>query len=122
MSDQTSTISDQFLNKALEYLSSAEAFLKAEVPAFIQELLLWNFYESLVFLVVGVLLLVAAGVLFYKPIKAKYFEDHHGPMVIFGFMFFLIGTGMVISNGLDMIKIKVAPRVFLLQEVKNLTR
>jgi len=111
-------VMDQFLNKSIEYLSSAEAFLKAEVPAFIQEFMTWKLYESVIDLVGTVVLI---GILsfscnkFYKANK-KHNENKYGSHegLVMGFIMtglaafaLLVALAQPIQK---IIKIKVAPR------------
>lgn len=131
MSEQTTVnpILDQFLQKSVEYLSSAEAFLKTEVPAFVQELLAWEFYSSLMCAVALGLVCVISIVLFIRFEKKDriYFEKrgYHDSDIVGG----QIGCGAValitflltFYSVHSMVKIKVAPRVYLLEQVRHLT-
>jgi purine-cytosine permease-like protein len=132
MSEQTQvSILDQFLNKSLEYLSSAEAFLKAEVPAFVQEFMTWKYYEAMLSigskLFIAIILIIAANLL-YKRYKKLYTEDRHDPdfvpYIVFSIVSGIAAFCMVVSLWEPihtMVKIKVAPRVFLIEQVKELT-
>ena len=119
------TIVDQFLSKSLEYLSSAEAFLKAEVPAFIQEFMTWKFYEALFYFglwVIPTIVACSIGVFSYRKYKNTGVKDN------LEFATFIITVGFLalfinsLVNLPVIIKLKVAPRVFLLEEVRSLTK
>jgi heme/copper-type cytochrome/quinol oxidase subunit 2 len=125
-------IMDQFLVKSLEYLGSAEAFLKSEVPAFIQEFITWKIYEAYLGLTVEILVLVGLICLSFFLVKknAEYKKEHRynegNPAYEIPQVFIaIVGLVMLIAIICDLhtiVKIKVAPRVFLLEEVRKLTR
>lgn len=108
---------NSFTAKALEYLNSAEAFLKAEVPAYVQELLLYNFYSNLIGLIP---LLIGASICIFILYKARKYVNN--PDVIFA-LFPAIALVLCLAGAFDnintIIKIKVAPRVFLIEHLKR---
>lgn len=114
----SSNIVDQFLNKSLEYLNSAEAFLKAEVPAFIQELIQWEFYNALGWGLIQFGMLSITIFVIYKIIKSKDYIE----FTILPIAFSIIVFTLMVFNINTIIKIKVAPRVFLLEEVRQLVK
>lgn len=130
MSEQATPILDQFLAKSLEYPGSAEAFLKSEVPAFIQEFMAWQFYQSvfmasicLIALTVGIILVVRinkASAAYKK--ERDYEKDSHTVGRMVSIVGIVLSSVFLSGNIHTLIKIKVAPRVFLLEEVRSLTR
>lgn len=110
-------ITDQFLSKSLEYLGSTEAFLKAEVPAFIQEFITWKFYEN----GADIILCIFGLFLMYKLSKILIKETLEPFIVATGFCGVILGVQLYCST-LNMIKIKVAPRVYMLEQVKSLIK
>lgn len=123
-----SSIVDQFLNKSLDYLGSAEAFLKAEVPSFIQEFMSWKMYESsfgLTVCLIGIIVSILLSIYFFK--KTLKFEDYDAAFFC-KIMVFVSGTLTsillisAISYTKDIIKLKVAPRVYLLEQIKHITK
>ena len=108
-------IKAQFINKALEYLNSAEAFLKAEVPAYVQELLIYNFYSNLFMLISCIMGQLIIFFIVYKLYKKHYIVSEIMAVII------PVLTIVMIVNGVrsvdKLIKIKVAPRVFLIEHL-----
>lgn len=117
---------DQFLTKSLEYLSSAEAFLKAEMPEFIKELLAWSFYNAMFKGIILLVLFIGFAILsftFYKKHLKKPVDCYDlGTFLIGGLAFIFIFGGLLVCQIQTMIKIKLAPRVFLIEQVRDLTR
>jgi hypothetical protein len=117
--DTSAEILNGFLTKSVEYLNSAEAFLKAEVPSFIQEYMAWEFYSALFsgsLWLIATIFLIWIGV---KLIKARNHDNMPGEIALLVAGFTLLFT---ISNFYTMVKIKVAPRVYLLQELREQIR
>ena len=119
-------ILNKFIEKSLAYLSSAEAFLGKEVPSYIQELLTFKFYESLVFLGFGLFFIVIT-VLTLKYVW-KLTEDKHGDardvprffIGIFGTLGIVLVTFIgLMDSSVTLIKIKTAPRVYLVEYFKG---
>lgn len=111
-------IKAQFINKALEYLNSAEAFLKAEVPAYVQELLMYNFYSNLFMLISCIMGQLIIFFIVYKLYKKHYIVSE---IMIPAAVIIPALTIAMIVNGTKsvdkLIKIKVAPRVFLIEHL-----
>lgn len=124
------SIVNNFLSKILSYLESAEAFLKAEIPAFVQEFMNWHLYEAIFYLSIWVISAVIcfALALKFSKLNTKYRldnrdrsnSDYEGMCVTF----IVFGLCLILSSCINIhtiIKLKVAPRVFLLEEVRDMT-
>lgn len=122
----------------------AAAFLVAEIPDVIQQLLIWHAIESFLWFLPGVLLLASPWFVYWKwggrgePGEPKFghpsFEPtltHHanGDMdqdaaLVLG----LVGTGATLAgffltmNSLDWLQILVAPKLYLLEYARVLLR
>lgn len=118
---------NQFMMKALEYLQSAEAFASREIPLFVEELIKYNLYTNVASLV-GII--VIAAILIYIVVKGTIYTkqcmddnlDRAGVLVliIIGFSIGVICCLSEISRRTDnIIKLSVAPRVFLIDYIKN---
>lgn len=113
------SILDAFLGKTLEYLNSTEAFLQKNVPAYVEELLLFNFYSALFGAIVTVSILAIALIFLWNYVrKYKHLSDDaaffHGVGIFMVITIFGIAS---YCNILTAIKIKVAPRVYLVEKV-----
>ena len=123
----------------------ATAFLVAEIPDVIQQLLVWHAIESLVWFLSGVLLLAAPWFVYWKwggrgkpsePYygEARYVETltHDGRGKVDGDgVFGLIMLGGVVAtpagfafalNNLEWLQILVAPKLYLLEYARVLLR
>lgn len=121
----------EITDKILEYLSNAESFVKDQVPDFINQYLTWCFYSNVFFIILGfTLFLIPLFVYLVNESKNKgktreynrYGNPENFPTIvsaiflilsIFAFgVFFIMAT----VNTYDLIKIKVAPKVYLVDK------
>ena len=127
--DKTQIV-DKFLNKALGYLESAEAFAQEQIPAFIEEVLRFKVYEEsvdilwgLLFIVVGILVIYITSFRKYGDEKETLIESDEDFVPVsffFGLLPIIFGILMGITSSLDVVKIKVAPRMYMLEYIKEL--
>jgi len=109
------------LEKAVAALERGADWMAGEIPAVIQELLLWKMWESGVLAVIGLVLsvlLVWGYSKLWKYAKRDYdpFQLSYVPVggAITGLILIVTGT-VFLGNLLELIKIVVAPRVWLLE-------
>ena len=122
----------------------ATAFLVAEIPDVIQQLLVWHAIESLIWFLPGVLLLAAPWFVYWKwggrgkPGEPKYGEPRFEPTLTHnrlggidqGGMLALTlgGTGATFAglcltlNNLEWLQILVAPKLYLLEYARAIIR
>ena len=114
-------------NWIIEQASNVTNWANAEVPLVIQEFLIWNFYSGLIN-IVGIL--VFLGIVFSLCIKFK-----KNIIEIFKYDDFLFAVISVITIALvifpviglfynvkDVIQIKVAPKVYLVEKAAELIK
>lgn len=124
-------ISEKLLQKLLAYAQNIETFTKAEVPAYIQELLDFKFMEHLVNYFLPILILAGIlgviGIFSYilrKPFKENY-NSRHGmtsfmTLLISGILAFVFLVQILCYNHLiQAYKIKTAPRVYIIDYLKG---
>lgn len=115
---------NKIAEKALEYIKSAEEFAIEQAPLVIQEFYHWCFWSHLFLLLIG-----ATGLLvFYKSFKWGYDNyvdsDADFPMgveIISG-VFWLASLTMFIHNLYGLIKVWVAPRVYLITYISEMIK
>jgi len=130
---------DKLVNKGLELMNWLEGAVKTaadfgseQIPLFIQELLKYNFIVSLSWFIFGLVLSSgAAGVIYYLFFSSFYNEewDCHtnskipkvALLMSMGVLFLGFGVGNVFTH-LDWVKIKYAPRVYLMDYAKDLIK
>ena len=120
------------LDSIMEFVSASASkttdFVVEQTPLFIQELLAWNFTLSLIWFIFGVMFILLIGVAIWvgKKIYKNVSYSADKDAAVFGtgvICCVLFGLGMgFISNKLDWIKIKVAPRVWLVEYTSNLVK
>lgn len=117
-------------------------FLATEIPDVVQQLLVWHAIESFIWFFLGVLLLAAPWLVYWRwggrgePTEPRYGEARyketltHGydgrisqdalfALVLGGLVATLIGVALTLVN-LDWIKILVAPKLYLLEYARVL--
>lgn len=115
---------ESFLGKTLEYLNSAEAFLQKNVPAYVEELLAYEFYSSLFELLFFILILIAS-IIFFKKAKEVEKDMCSGDKVLTAISAFVLIVFSVVSvvaiplTISHMIKVKIAPRVYLVETISK---
>jgi hypothetical protein len=115
----------------LETAQKLESFAMSEIPPFIQEYLAWKYLECS--LIVG-LWLVSTGLMITCALLLRKYGNHlydkMGEGLVLPIMFMLAwGAGTVVSllavvgpAGKDMIQIKVAPKVYLVEKASELIK
>ena len=119
-----------FLNKltekALKYLESAEAFAKDNIPSFIEEILLYKVYEEGLDCVWGLFVIMLGILGLYLFIRKdkdgkRLVNSEAGVMIIsVGLAPLVLGIIMFFDGLLDVIKIHIAPRMYLLEYFRDL--
>lgn len=117
-------------NKTLQIVTWLEQTIKStadftaeQVPLFIHELLLYNFTMSLTAFITGIILLIAtiwSGLKFIKW-TSKYEHTEYQPAIMFWFLPLMLGIAMVVGST-DWLMIKLAPRVYLMEYVRDMVK
>ena len=113
------------LNWVEETAKTAEAFAVEQTPLYIQELLAWNFWYSLILFFIGFLSIAIQSFLIKKMIKWHREGDREDQefCIIFGIITSIVGFLVLplafFLNNLDWLKITVAPRVWLVEYVSS---
>jgi len=122
-------ILNKFGEKLLQYAESAEMFASKEVPLYVEELLKFRVLENYIQIGawVGAIALtssfLAASLLWWKA--KEWGEYESGPAVttitvsILLGAFLLLGGAFSVSNLTEIYKIKVAPRVFIIDYIRS---
>jgi hypothetical protein len=101
-------------------------FAQEQAPMVVQEFLTWKFAQSVIWTVVGVIALVVLTVIFLK-LKKLAVENANTGLDVLGFFgmviciitFLCVCGGCVIPNVEQMVKVKVAPRVYIIEWVSD---
>jgi hypothetical protein len=111
-----------FLDKLIQYLNSVEGFAKEQLPDFVNQFLTYEMYKASLWfyslLVILILLVLAQSYSMHKTMDKKSGEEWV-PVVFFTGLIGTIVLIACISNFLDMKKIEMAPKVYLIEEFKD---
>jgi len=122
--EKVASMSETALAKALEYVEAAEGFVVEQAPLLVQEILAWGFAEHLIYAllwgVFGLTLLISV----VKLCRFLYKVEPDGEVA---WVVGLFGSGVSVLLGfvsfcyaLEVVKISVAPRLYLLEAFKGL--
>jgi phosphotransferase system glucose/maltose/N-acetylglucosamine-specific IIC component len=99
----------------------AVEFAQEQSPMVVQEFLMWKFAQSVIWVIVGVIALGVLSYLFKKCVD--WFPESEGVSIIpgsfFVLMIVLVCCMIVVPNIEQMVKVKVAPRVFMIEWVSS---
>ena len=130
-------MNDQLQGAVASMLGSLQAgaqmgfdFLKAEIPDFIQEILRFKVAEAIVFLVFFTVVSGGMGLLgaFFWTRRDKVMVDYDGTRCAIGLAICLWCFAAIILliaypiNIMTIIKINLAPKLYLLEELKNILK
>ncbi|PIJ58743.1 hypothetical protein BOM23_08325 [Erwinia sp. OLMDLW33] len=128
MNEQANKILADLLQKASNGIDAAVSFSQAQIPDVIHQLLMWNFAESIIFSLTGILLFLLVQYLTFRIFKylrkeweGDYFSDH--PEVIVVFMLWLLVTLITLTLlDLSWLKIWIAPKLYLIEYASHLVK
>jgi len=128
MNEQANKILADLLQKASNGIDAAVSFSQAQIPDVIHQLLMWNFAESIIFSLTGILLFLLVQYLTFRIFKYlrkewedDYFSDH--PEVIVVFMLWLLVTLITLTLlDLSWLKIWIAPKLYLIEYASHLVK
>jgi len=109
------------LNFGKQSAQQLYAFLEKEAPQLLQEWLSWNFTISLMFFCLGFLTILIVGYFIYKASQSKWkiiIETDNA--IIFAWVIPAAIAVPTIAYNLDWLQIWIAPRVWILENIKSL--
>lgn len=113
------------VEKLLQYATDIEAFAKKEVPLYIQELLNYKFWSEMFDIIFwGAPLLILSIIFFIWGAKqakeSGVSSDAWTGNITLGVIFFIVAVIVVYFNAGEIVKIKLAPRVYVLEYLRSL--
>lgn len=129
-------MNDELQQRLTMYLDAIEAsaskagdFVVEQTPLLAQEYLAWEFWSSVMLCAASALVLVVLCAVFLRvwwAVKAEKdfdFNDHPEMMfLVIPLLFVALGVGCVAHNGANAVKVKVAPRVVLMEKIAELSK
>lgn len=116
------TAAGEIYDAGKEGINQALDFIQAQSPELLKEYLWWNGTSSLIYAIGAGILLVATIIGFIKMTKYIYSGKGAGFEPVLGLLLGLaIGTSVTCVNySMNFVKIKGAPRVFLMERAVNI--
>lgn len=120
MNEATQAALTELLQKVLKGIDTAASFSAEQLPAVIQELLMWNLVSSLLIQIVSVIYIVLFCIYFPKVVTygtSYECQGAHEPMCFFGCVAAVIMAIVALLDffsNFDWIKIWIAPKLYLL--------
>ena len=103
--------------KLLELINKSEHIVESQLPELISEYLQYGLYDNYLLLSVGLLLLVIVTVgTIFAIIKEQYDK---GFSALIGGIILIIPIFMIGCAISEIIKIKIAPKVYIIEQFKN---
>lgn len=128
MNEQANKILADLLQKASNGIDAAVSFSQAQIPDVIHQLLMWNFAESIIFSLTGVLLFLLAQYLTFRIFKylrkeweGDYFSDHP-EAILLSMAWLLINFIPITLLDLSWLKIWIAPKLYLIEYAAHLVK
>ena len=113
---------EQSLTKVLTWIEAAEGFVADHAPQLAQEIIGYGSYYHGGLAVFGVVLAIIAAVVFVSVLRAekKISDDALGFCVVVSLIGFVIGLGMGTYNGFRLFFVLMAPRAYLIEQIRYL--
>lgn len=128
-------MNEEIKNRLIKYLDSLESIGKnfvdlgsQEIPLYIQELLNWMFWESFLYLVSSLIVILSLTMIGIK--SGKFCQErwdnndyiYPPPAIVYALFFFivLILVPLPIINFHTMVKVSIAPRVVLIEKLMEM--
>lgn len=134
MNEQLQSALAEILNKTINGIDSSVAFMQAELPDVIEQLLLWYAISNLIYALFGALIIFLSYLAIKKPKKGRsnwmwnWYDhcDSHDMTDIAPFSTLIIipaGVGlMFISNVMESLQIWIAPKIWLIEYAASLVK
>lgn len=110
-------------------ITAAVDFAQEQAPLVVQEFLNWKFYEALIVTIANTgLLVISICVLYwsYKTIKSAFENIYVNEQRLFAifpgigaFFCLFISIGNILTNFKNLIKIQIAPRIYIIEYVSD---
>jgi hypothetical protein len=119
---------EQQINEALQWLQSTGQslvdFTGEQAPLYCQEVLNWTFYSNMITVIIGIIWIIGSLFLIKPCIKAWNFEYGHGNegisvSTILALVIAFCFIPITIFSVVNMIKVKVAPRMVLVEHFQQ---
>jgi hypothetical protein len=121
-------ILNTFANKMLSAVEGIEAFGKEQIPDYIEQILVYNFWDSLISSALPIIICVFIITTFFLISKKTKWDEKDDTgkteFHLFGgfivvFLIVLLSGCFIIPNARKALKIKLAPKVYIVDYLRN---
>lgn len=124
------------LQRSITAVDAGVAFLSAEIPDVIQQLLMWHATQSLIFFLIGfAVVFFSLFILFYNCGRGEKLEhyykttwthdkygDFNNPLPYLGIGLIVLMFGIMMSSNMAWLQIWIAPKIFLIEYAASLVK
>ncbi len=99
-------------------------FIQTSAPDLFHQWMIWNFWSSIAGMAIFIILIAVIGFFINKSKMNKWWivEDSEGLIIIVWGFFIIIGLGGFFINLATAIEITIAPKLWILEHIKNLIK
>lgn len=133
MNDQLQKSFAEMIQKSVTLMENGGAFLSDELPSFVNQLLMWIVVKDVITIIVGFAAIIFSVKLFL--ISKKYSEDNSSRLLDdysvyaatiiappFSALIILVSVWSIFGDALELFQVLIAPKVFLIQHLKDLIK
>jgi hypothetical protein len=133
MNEQLQQALAEILNKATAGVESGAAFLQAELPDVIQQLLMWKMAAAILSILISIVIIYAYAKALISYAKSdrsnRFWHDGYDTISPFGFTTLLAGgiasffcVLCIIDSLFDVLQIWIAPKIYLIEYAASLAK
>lgn len=111
-------INEQAAGQLIEYLNSGSNFIAAQAPAVANEIIQWSLFMRWAGVFMGLTLLVVGAVIL-KSNWENWISEGFKELAMFPIAGMFIGSILTLCNAFMLVKIIMAPKLFLLSYIAN---
>ena len=116
------TVAIDLIQKTISNLEGAKDFVVSELPDVVSQLLVWNGVESFIWFIVGVIILILMIYGNIRQIRYWKEQDEVDPRVLLNIIQMFTFIASIECLNITWLKIWLAPKVWLIEYVSELTR
>ena len=112
----------EILQKAVSGVEKGVGFLQTELPEAVSQLLLWHFWKSLIFNVLGLIIIITV-VFFAKRAWILFGKIEDEPVILLPLISFMIMTTLsLVLFDIVWLQILIAPKLYLIEYAAELIK
>lgn len=121
MNEQLNATLTEILKGTQNAVIQGAAFLQAQVPELVKEVLAWGFYSNL-FILIGCLIVIFTSIFIAYKFRNFIIDATAGAVFIIPLFICTFLMLFVFDSASTLIKVQVAPRLYLIDYVKTIIK